>query len=89
MSDGMPTQRGDGFRPNADDVGALTAMRRAALKAQLEAIRDVGCFPIWQDGKVVYVTEVQFTEEDIARAEEQERALWGLTPQPEPAATSD
>ena len=89
MSDGMATHRRDGFRPNADDVGAQTAMRRAALKAQREAIRDVGCFPIWRDGKVVYVTEVQFTEEDISCAEEQERALWGLTAKPEPAATSD
>lgn len=89
MSDGMPTHRRDGFRPNADDVGAQTAMRRAALKAQREAIREVGSFPAWQDGKVVWVTEVQFSEEDIARVEAEECARWGGVADQKPIVTSD
>jgi hypothetical protein len=53
--------------PSANTLGALAALRRAALKAQREAIETVGSFPIWQDGKVVYVTEVQFSEEEQAQ----------------------
>ena len=76
-------------RPNADTIGALAALRRAALKAQREAIETVGSFPIWKDGKVVYVTEVQFNEEDIARAEAEERVRWGLVPPHETIPASD
>ncbi len=64
----MILEVGPGNRePNADDLGALAALRRAAIKAQREAIETVGSFPIWQDGKVVYVTEVQVSEEEQAQ----------------------
>ncbi len=54
--------------PSADTLGAVAALRRAAIKAECEAIAMLGSFPAWQDGKVVYLTEVQYTEEEIREA---------------------
>ena len=42
-----------------DTLAAAAALRRAAIKAQYEAITTVGSFPIWKDGKVEYATEIQ------------------------------
>lgn len=37
---------------------ALTAMRRAAIKARRRAIETTGSVPTWRDGEIVYDTEV-------------------------------
>ena len=44
--------------PSADALGALAAMRRAAIKARRRAIETTGSVPTWKDGKIVYETEV-------------------------------
>ncbi len=59
--------------PKADSLGALAALRRAALKAQREAIETIGYFPVWRDGKVAYATELETTEEDLRILEEAEK----------------
>ena len=72
MSDELASRQWPPREPSADSIAALHALLRAALKAQREAIETVGSFPIWRNGKVVYVTEVQFSEEDINRVEQEE-----------------
>ena len=73
-------------KPNDDDFGALAALRRAGFKAQRDAIATVGSFPIWKDGKVVYVTEVQVPESEehltleAVRAEYEQKQAHRETP---------
>ena len=62
--------------PSADSIGALGALRRAALKAQRQAIETDGFFAVWRDGKMVYATEVLTTEDDIRALAEAEKKAW-------------
>ena len=62
--------------PSSDSIGALAALRRAALKAQRQAIETDGFFAVWRDGKMVYATEVLTTEEDIRALAEAEKKAW-------------
>ena len=101
-ADDLTKQEMPSLRPSEDTLGALAALRRAAFKAQRDAIATVGSFPIWKDGKVVYVTEVQVppSEEyltlEAVRAEYEQKQEHRQTPTPEtrthevePAASSD
>ena len=44
----------------------LAALRRAAIKARHRALQTTGSYPIWENGEIVYVTEiVGFSDEEI------------------------
>ncbi len=47
-------------------AGAEAALRRAAIKARHRALQTTGSYPIWENGEIVYVTEiVGFSDEEI------------------------
>jgi hypothetical protein len=80
-ADDITEQEKPSLMPSDDTLGALAALRRAAFKAQRDAIATVGSFPTWKDGKVVHVTEVQvppteehLTLEDVRAEYEQKQA---------------
>ena len=49
---------------DAHSAGIMAALKRAAIKAQRRAIETSGSYPIYKDGKIVYVTEVLGLEGD-------------------------
>ena len=42
---------------NADNAGALAALRRAAIKARRRALDITGSVAIWRDGELVYESD--------------------------------
>jgi hypothetical protein len=47
-------------------AGAEAAMHRAAIKARHRALQTTGSYPIWENGEIVYVTEiVGYSDEEI------------------------
>ena len=42
---------------NEDNAGALSALRRAAMKARRRALETSGSVAIWRDGKLVYESD--------------------------------
>ena len=56
--------KGQPLYPTA--AAGLAALRRAAIKARHRALQTTGSYPIWENGEIVYVTEiVGFSDEEI------------------------
>ena len=97
MPDESTAQKWPSRRPSDDSFAALSALRRSAFKAQRDAIATVGSFPILQDGKVVYATEVQvpeseehLTQKDVIAEYEHDMAdLESRAPEMEAVASED